>query len=411
MQLCQSAAKSQWSLDLFSKVAGRAFAFSDLHGQPRVPNGERDIGSSKLCAFGPGWATEMRFLHVLQALDALPGNAIMYGSSVNRHVNCDIESKPSSAELSSLSVAQWNFVAQQLLKGVEQCTELEHSHLMQEALPYIGHTLWQISRHVASVEQAALHVDADSEPSLATQIASGLSERLLAFISDSKNPALVWRTLTSVHMWPESFNQLAGLEGLVSWLLAALFNSDNVGVLCELAWGGPGAQVVSTARTNHANQHATQTTSSTESGSHHSFISKDSSSGPSRDLEAHMLSTSIGLVREPWGPIVAIISALVGRRAELGQELATRLNDLIETLDDAPLLIAGELIARCAVAVAPQSRESLSSLLLKRVLKLLDSYDHTGHMPTIFGVMQVVYMLILQSSGTELGRGDDLPRF
>ncbi|KAJ2812341.1 hypothetical protein H4S07_001463, partial [Coemansia furcata] len=411
MQLCQSAAKSQWSLDLFSKVAGRAFAFSDLHGQPRVPNGERDIGSSKLCAFGPGWVAEMRFLHVLQLLDALPGNAIMYGSSANRQVNCDAESKPSLAELSSLSVAQWNFVAQQLLKGVEQCTELEHSHLMQEALPYIAHTLWQLSRHIASVEQAALHVDTDSEPSLAAQIAGGLSERLLAFISDSKNPALVWRTLTFVHMWPESFNQLAGLEGLVSWLLAALFNSDHVGVLCELAWGGPGAQAVSTARTDHTNQHATQTTSSTESGTHRSFISKDSSSDPSRDLEAHMLSTSAGLVREPWGPIAAILSALVGRRAELGQELATRLNDLIETLDDAPLLIAGELIARCAVAVAPQSRESLSSLLLKRVLKLLDSYDHTGHMPTIFGVMQVVYALILQSSGTELGRGDDLPRF
>ncbi|KAJ2863464.1 hypothetical protein GGH94_003589 [Coemansia aciculifera] len=411
MQLCQYAAKNRWSLGLFSKVVGQALAFSDLHGHFGVPSDERAIESSKLCALGPGWVTEMRFSHVLQVLDALPGNATVYGSSTKQRVNCDVEPKASSAELSSLSVAQWNLVAQQLLKGVEQCTEHEHSYLMQEALPYIVHTLWQISRHISSVEQAALHVDDSLEFSLATQIASDLSERLLTFVSDSKNPALVWRTLTFVHMWPESFNQLAGLEGLVSWLLAALFDSGHAGVLCELAWGGPGIHVAVTAHTDHTNQQATQTTSSTENGNHRSIVSKDSGSGHTRDLEANMLSTSAGLIHAPWRPIVAILSALVERRAELGLELATRLNDLIETLDDVPLLVAGELIARCAVVAASQSRESMSGQLLKRVLKLLDSYDHTGHMPTLFGVMQVVYALIIQSSGTELGRGEDLPRF
>ncbi|KAJ2263202.1 Serine/threonine-protein kinase tel1 [Coemansia sp. RSA 376] len=398
MQLCQYAAKNRWSLDLFAKAVGQAFAFSDLHGQLGAPSGERAIESSKLCALGPSWVTEMRFLHVLQVLDALPGNATMYGSSANKRSNCDVEPKASPAEMSSLSVAQWNLVAQQLLKGVEQCTELEHSHLLQEALPYIAHTLWKISRHIASVEQAASHVDADLEPSLAAQIAIDLSERLLAFVSDSKNPALVWRTLTFVHMWPESFNQLAGLEGLVSWLLASLFDSDHAGVLCELAWGGPGVHGAATIHTDHSNQQATQATGSAENGSH-------------RALEANMLSTSAGLVSAPWRPIVAILSALVGRRAELGLELATRLKDLIETLDDASLLVVGELIARCAVISPSQSGESLSGQLLKRVLKLLDSYDHTGHMPTLFGVMQVVYALIIQSSGTELGRGEDLPRF
>ncbi|KAJ2489014.1 Serine/threonine-protein kinase tel1 [Coemansia sp. RSA 2050] len=411
LQLCQYAGKSRWSLDLFSKAVSQALAFSDLRSQLDAPYGERATGTSRLCSFGPGWVTEMRFLHVMQVLDALSGNAAMYRCLATKRVNCNTESKTSSVELSSLSIAQWNLVAQQLLKGVGQCSEHEHSHPMEEALPYIAHALWLISHHIASVEQAALHFDADSEPLLAAQIASDLSERLLTFISDSKNPALVWRTLTFVHMWPESFHQLAGLESLVNWLLAALFDSDHTGVLYKLAWGGPGIYASATALTGLTNQQALPATSSAENGARHSVVSKDESHRSARDLEAHMLSTSVGLVHAPWRPIVATLSALVERRAELGQELAARLDGLIEAADDVSLLVAGELIARCAMIVAQPSKESLSSRLLKRVLKLLDSYDHTGHMPALFGVMQAVYALILQSPGTELGRSEDLPRF
>ncbi|KAJ2025186.1 Serine/threonine-protein kinase tel1, partial [Coemansia sp. S85] len=303
---------------------------------------------------------------------------------------------------------QWNFVAQQLLRSVEQCSEHELSHPMEEALPYIAHALWHISRHIASVEQAALHSDTNSEPSLAAQIASDLSERLLTFISDSKNPALVWRALTFVHMWPESFYQLVGLESLANRLLGALFDANHTGVLCGLAWGGPGIPTSAPVLTDVTNQ---PSTGSAENGARRSVVSKDVSHRSARDLEAHMLSTSAGLVHATWRPIVAILSALAGRRTELGQELATRLNGLIEALDDVSVLAAGELIARCAEIVAPSSRESLSGRLLKRVLKLLDSYDHTGHMPALFGVMQAVHALILQSPGTEFGRGEDLPRF
>ncbi|KAJ1656405.1 hypothetical protein GGF38_004584, partial [Coemansia sp. RSA 25] len=198
---------------------------------------------------------------------------------------------------------------------------------------------------------------------------------------------------------------------LVSWLLATLFDSGRSGLLCEFAWSGPGTHVVNAVRPDRTAQLESQAASSAESGSHRSPPSKDNGFGHTRDLEVHMLSTAAGLVHAPWSPTVAILEALIECRAELGVDLGTRLSDLIDALDASSFLAAGELIVRCAVLAAPDSRAQLLGRLLKRALSLLDSYSHTGHMPTLFGVMQIVYALILRSSGADLGSGEDLPRF
>ncbi|KAJ2744545.1 hypothetical protein GGI20_002889 [Coemansia sp. BCRC 34301] len=408
MQLCQYAGKHRWSLALFSRAVGRVFGFSASSDQSGVASSTHAANGGNQCALGPGWITELRFLHVLQVLDALPGNANTHKDLVSSHAD---RSAAGSVVLSSLSVAQWHQVAQLLLKSVDQFTEHESSPFIREALPYIAHALWQISQHVAGVEQHALYAKPGHVSVLAAQIASGLSERLVAIVSNAKNTALAWRTLTFVHMWPACYNQLAEIEGVASWLLAALFASDHSILLCELSWGDPGTHSMDTACASRTSQPETQAAGSAEAGRHRPLPTKDGGSGHTRSLEAHMLSTSARLVSAPWSPIVAILSALIERRAELGLELATRLEDAIETLDALPLLTSGELIVRCAALTASNSRELLFSRILKRTLPLLDSYEHVRHMPTTFATMQIVHAVIPLGSGTELGNGEDLPRF
>ncbi|KAJ2482237.1 hypothetical protein EV174_003260, partial [Coemansia sp. RSA 2320] len=419
LQLCNYAAKQRWPLGYFSRVVGRSLALPDSIAQTSGSEAQSAQLSSSLCVPSGEWSNEVRFLSVLQTLDALADSSNVCEEMLAHHPPT-IPSCPETYDFSvpessfachsSLSLKQWSLVARKLLKWVEQCTEHEHSHLVQEALPYIAYTLRLIFKHTSSIEQTTMHIDASSEKSLAAQIANDFSERLLAFITDSRSPALTWHTLSFVHMWPESYAQLAGLEGSVSWLLAALFDSENPTLLCELAWGSAGGRTRSPGFASR-DQRESQVSGSAETQHHRSPAGGDGNASISQTAEAYMLCTSAGLVHAPWTPIVAVLSTLAERHDELRMELASRLDDLIDTLDGTPLLAVSELIAHCILLAAPLARAPLLDKLQHRTLALLDDYGYVGHMPTLFSVMQAVRAVL--QLGYKIGHssGEDLPRF
>ncbi|KAJ1902440.1 hypothetical protein LPJ66_000051 [Kickxella alabastrina] len=409
-QLCQNAAKQRWPHHLFAAVLSRALGLSQLPGPAHM----------RACVPAASWISELRVSGALQTLDAYIDDTRVCQHILRSHCSAsrppsEPPSEPRAPELSALSPTQWYLVGQSLLKCIEQCTENEYAPVSRSAVPYIAHTLWQISMHVETAQQSLLRVGGANGASLAVQIADGFCERLVAFATDAKQPELLWQTLTFISPWSRGYSRLAGLDSLVAGLLAAVFAPATPDLLCGLALGNPAHRLAgSSALAENLDALESQVSSATEANQRMQQMQLDhrEKKDYATALETYMLAVASGHLQDPWTQAVRVLRALASHRDTLAAEIASVLPRLIDTLEGAPLLVASGFVAECIMLGTPSSRPALLARLKARMLAFLESPSHTGHMPTLFSVLQTVCLLIRVSEHDDGGEVDeDLPRF
>ncbi|KAJ1810867.1 hypothetical protein LPJ77_000557 [Coemansia sp. RSA 2523] len=378
LQVCETAAQHHWPPALFANISSQMLGFAD---QPK------DHNSS---VFGPDWNYELRFAHVLHALALLSDSQDVCMRLLRHHMQPSFVNDRRDTATLSISPGQWQNVCTQLLQFIERCTASELGQALATAVPYVAHTVWQISEHVSREAQLS---DGVVSADAGAQIAHMFGERFMAFVAEAPSADLVWQTMQFIAPWAAGYSGVAVLSEPMDQLLTALFASNDAQLLCTLAAGDAGSRLKASSNTTDMLQARADTDGQ--------ILQQHA------QLEARMLSASV--VRAPGANIVRVLKALAAQRTGLTLVISSKLAAAITQLDDVQFLLAAEVLARCCVA---DGSSKLLSQLKERVLSFLDNYTYTGHMPTVFCALRVVCVLLLASTGNAALEGDeDLARF
>ncbi|KAJ2236096.1 hypothetical protein H4R99_003740 [Coemansia sp. RSA 1722] len=392
-QFCQQAAKHKWPLHLFSTLLIRVLGFTPKSA-PIVDH---------MLVPDSAWSVELRVALALQTLGSFADDLqscknVIASHSIGDKNALQVENKSELTATSVLSPSQWAFVAQQLLRCVQQCTENEYAPVVQTSIPYIAHVLWRISQHVQSTQGSMISGGSEFGVFSADQIADEFSERLVAFAADAGQPELLWQTLFFISPWTRGYSRVSSLKAPIDRFLTATFSPSNSATLCcHLSMGRVGFGSARKHGLHDRGESDTQVSVATETSNRLRHLSLDIKDHMDyfAMLEAAMLGTASGLVNRPWFPAIEVLKTLISHEDAVASTICSLLPELIEKLKDEQFLAAVEFIGQLVLLCGSQKHkvDVLLTSIKVRVFSVLKAYNHSAHMPTLFRVLQVVCLL------------------
>ncbi|KAJ1773772.1 hypothetical protein EV179_000091 [Coemansia sp. RSA 487] len=417
-QFCQHAAKSRWTAELFTHVSKRIFGF--FFQLARTENATASDSNVCFSIPDPCWSRELRFTNVMHVVAALSDDSdtckefIAYHSSnYCQHVRQDISTPTTRAGgFSSLSRPQWRIVFEDLLRSFDQSVDSENNPVFSTAMPYISLVLFEICTHARqsfcidpseSVDNSAIP-DEDL-----VRMENAFSERLFSLVSNAKSPSIIWRLLSFISPWRETYTCVANLEPQMNTLFNALFDHSNPDLLCALSMGDLAGRSIggSHGRYSQMEAHAYKLTEKGRvAASHH-----QSGIDYNGYLSLQMNYTTLRFVDCSWRSTAQTISTIVGDQSRGDRLLVKRLDSIIASLGDTEFLVSCGLLMHCTMLCSQTSRDKLLDQLKNRILSFLDSYSHIGHAPTLFCVLRFIQGIVCAPESDKLVIDEDMPRF